>query len=138
MSNCFDSTADQVQVNKGFAVQDTDRVTILGGAIDVALRIKRSRRHEKDRLRTDPLLNPLVDFLVDFSHRCVIDNGIGTEIVVARTKTVKYPCSVQAGANGPVAALTFPSGKNWIFREPPSQLGWLGNDPEATAVGFGR
>src|ERR1700751_4776119 len=69
MSNGFNSAADQVQINQGFAVQDTDRVTILGRAIDMALWIKRSRGHEKDRLRVDPLLDPLVDFLVDLAHR---------------------------------------------------------------------
>src|ERR1700751_3531530 len=69
VSNRFNAAADQVQVNKGFAVQDTDRVTILGRAIDMALRIKRSCCHEKDRLCTDPPLNPLVDFLVNLAHR---------------------------------------------------------------------
>src|ERR1700761_5611894 len=98
MSNCFNSAADQVQVNKSFAVQDTDRVTILGRAIDVALRIKRSRCHEKDWLCTDPLLNALVDFLIDLAHSTVIVNGIGTKTIIPGLETVNCPSSVQAGA----------------------------------------
>src|SRR5258708_27614652 len=68
MSNRFNSAADQVQVNKGFVVQDADRVTILRRTIDMAMWIKWSRGHEKDPLHTNPLFNPLVDFLVDLAH----------------------------------------------------------------------
>src|SRR4029077_14217599 len=93
MSNWFNSATDQVQVNKGFAVQDTDRVTILGRAIDMSLWIKRSRRHENDRLCIDPLPNPLIDFLVDLAHSNVIGNGIGTARLIPGTETVK--CLIQ-------------------------------------------
>jgi hypothetical protein len=53
-------------------------------------------------LCTDPLPNPLVDFLVDLAHRtvigCVIGNDIGTARLIPGTETVKCAYSIQAGA----------------------------------------
>src|SRR5260370_37874816 len=68
VSNRFNSAADQVEVNKGFVVQDADRVTIFGRTIDMAVWINWSRSHEKDPLQANPFLNPVVAFLIELTH----------------------------------------------------------------------